>query len=117
MKLLMTSLLALMTSFSAHADQIGNDHAARALQNKLEPIVFGIEGVNGIGITGCDPVTGAQSNFKSDFVLCVSVMTVTEEAAQTVLNLYPAGQKVDGVFVTVQAIGEIVAQPRMSAGN
>ena len=102
--------------FLAQARAIDTIHKARKVKSQIEKSVLEIPGVNGIGITGCDPRTGVQ-NIDRDFVYCVGITTETKAAQRAVERMYPKGMKFRGVFVTVRHIGKIVAQPRLSAGR
>ena len=109
-------LLCLLLSFlSTHS--LAEESAAKALHEKVTETLLSMQGVNGVGIGGCDPETGEETDFSKDYIECLAIYTETEEAAQALLTLFPQGQKVDGVFVIVEFIGEIRAQPRMSGGN
>ena len=110
---------AFMVSFVAFAHPVNrSDDPEKATQVKeqLEPLVMLMEGVNGIGVTGCDPVTGTPL-VTGDFVHCVKILTETEEAYKTLLDLYPVGSTVDDIFITVENVGPIGPQPNASGGN
>lgn len=111
MKIIVSFLLA-CTFGSSLAFASSIDEA----KEELTPIVFAMDGVNGIGITGCDPETG-ENSFDPGFVHCIRVYTETKAAKEALLKLYPVGSTYKGYFVTVKYIGVIEPQPRMSAGN
>ncbi len=87
------------------------------LQEKLTPIVFAIDGVNGIGITSCHPKTGARDFATQEYVHCININTETDEAFNKVIKRYPPGKKVEDVFIAVEKIGKISIQPRATGGN
>ncbi len=103
---LFTTLTATTTVFAKAIDTA--DHAIE-VKEKLQNLVFNIEGVNGIGVSGCNPRTGAR-DVSGPFVHCVSISTETRDSYNTVIQLFPLGKKIDGVFITVQYVGRIVVQ-------
>ena len=114
MKFFFMVFLATQVAWSAALD---SHQRATVVRDKLTPFVLSTPGLNGIGVTGCDPETGMATDFSEDFVHCVLIYAETEEAAQIALSRFPVGANVDGVFVVVEVVGEIVPQPRMSGGN
>lgn len=110
--------LALITLISqiSFAGALDTPHRAIRVKNSLATSVLNMNGVNGIGVTGCDPETG-KKNIDGDFVHCVVIMTETKEAARALKKLYPDGSKVKGVFVTVSFVGPIEPQPGVTIGN
>lgn len=71
--------------------------------------VMDIYGVNGLGITWCNPETGQrQTDRDADFVYCVVVNTSTREAEEKLNEFFPAGEKVKNVFVVVQYVSRIL---------
>jgi len=116
MKTLFLTLALMAVTSIAHARPLDTPDRALALQKKLTPKVLTIEGVNGIGIIGCNPRTG-ETEVADDFVHCVVIYTITEDTALKVKKLFPTGQKVKGVFVVTEVIGEIEPRPRITGGN
>lgn len=116
MKVLSLALFMFCVSASAFAGPLDGPQAAERLQAKIEPSVMSMTGVAGIGITGCNPNTGLP-DVEGDFVHCVQIFAETQNAANSLIKTYPAGVKVDGVFVTIDLSGQIVIYPRMTGGN
>lgn len=113
MKLVQKLAIALFTTLAATTSVFARaidtaDHAIE-VKDKLQNLVFEIEGVNSIGVTGCNPRTGAR-DVSGPFVHCVSIGTETHESYNTVIQLFPRGKKIDGVYVTVKYAGRIVVQ-------
>ena len=85
MKIFLSSLLisGVMTSVGLAAsssqpppfDSARTEAKANQVKEYLQSRVFRIDGVHGIGITGCDPATGAKSDFAVGirFVHCVEI--------------------------------------------
>ncbi len=117
MKTIIALLITVVGVSAFAAKALDKPTKAKRAKKSLEAIVFQIEGVNGIGVTGCDPKTGKKSDFSADFVHCVEVMTETDAAKEQVLAIYPEGTKIKGAFVIVNKVGEIVPHPRASGGN
>lgn len=95
---------------------LNSEDQALKVRDLIQPAVLQIEGVNGIGITGCNPKTGKQ-DVMNDFVHCVVVYAETDEGFEQVSKLYPQGTKIKGVWIVIDQIGTIVPQPRMSVGG
>ncbi len=110
-------LLSLCLPLSGFAGPIDSPAAAIKVKNELQNEVLAMDGVVGIGVTGCDVVTGNISDFSGDFVHCVSIMTESDVATEQVLVKFPAGSKYDGVFIAVETTGPIEIEPRGSVGN
>lgn len=115
-KFLLICLVCLSSQF-ALAEALDTPQKANSVKNKLENTVLNISGVNGIGITGCDPKTGKKSDLSGDFVHCVVIFTENEEAYRFVQNLYPEPTRIQNVFVVVELTGEVVPEPRLTVGN
>jgi hypothetical protein len=109
-------LLSALASFSAHAEAIDTVDKARALKNQLSPLVMSMKGVNGIGVSGCNPSSGERF-IDGKFVHCVVINTENRKAADALEDLLPLGSRVGGTFVVIDYIGPIGIQPRISVGN
>ena len=110
-------LLALLAvSSMAFAKALDTPARAEKVQDYLQKSVLKIQGVNGIGIGGCNPRTGAE-DLDHNFVHCIVIYTETVQAEKKMLGLYPTGTAIRGVFVTIKRIGKVVPQPRMSVSG
>lgn len=116
MKKLMTLIAISLMPFMAQAEALDTPNKAMKVQDQMSDFVFAMAGVNGFGITGCDPETGV-ANLDRDFVHCLVINTETATAFKAVSTVYPVGTQIKGVYVVVKKIGTISAQPRMGAGN
>lgn len=116
MKLIILLVTVLLVPFITHAKALDTPARALRVKSKIQDAVLSLVGVNGIGITGCDPISGLAS-LEGNFVHCISIYTESDEALAQVEALYPSGTKIRNVFVTVMQIGPIVPQPRMSGGR
>ena len=115
--LLLTALTLLgLAAGSAQARAIDTDVRALQVRDNVEETVMAMKGVNGTGVTGCDPRTG-KAELRRDFVHCLSITTESKATAQALRVLFPVGAKIDGVFVNIENIGHLETQPRMSAGS
>jgi hypothetical protein len=115
MKTLASLLLILSIASPASAGSPKNSmEDVKTFKESIEESLFRISGVNGVGIGGCDPATGKATNFRGDYVFCVTVFTETQEAAEHVNRVYPEGRLVNGIYVRAEAIGRIEAQPRVT---
>ncbi len=116
--ILTTLITGILFVSSAFADDCPRQlqEKPRQLQEKISSFVMQMEGVNGIGITGCDPETYEQS-VEPGFIYCISIMTETEEAAEALSLLFPNGTRVEDVLITILHIGPVTTNPRISAGN
>ncbi len=112
----MLAILSLTLIGTLQARPLDTPNAATTLKNALSKSVMVMDGVNGIGVTGCNPLSG-EASLKGNFVHCVQIMTETEDAARALRILYPEGTKIKGVFVVILQIGRIGIQPRISVGN
>lgn len=110
--ILVLSLLSIM----AQARALDTAAKARRVKAQIQNSVMSVPGVNGIGITGCNPATGLF-DLGHDFVHCIQITTETKAAMKSLQRTYPPGVKFRGVFVTVKYIGTITPQPRMSGGR
>lgn len=90
---------------------------ATLVKNYMEKAVLSLDGVNGIGITGCNSRTGERFQSGQPFVHCVSISTDSPEGYALVSHLYPRGININGVYITVEQIGKIVPQPRVTGSN
>lgn len=116
----MKNLIFLATIFMtlvARAAALDTPDRAKAVKNKLSPVIFQIKGVNGIGVGGCNPQTGAESNGAGDFVHCVAIYAETQAAFRKLNALYPQGTQIGGVYVIIRFMGPVEIQPRMTTGN
>ncbi|MGE3684223.1 MAG: hypothetical protein AB7G93_21080 [Bdellovibrionales bacterium] len=109
--------LTFFATQAAFSDPLDGPERAIALQNKIERSVMQIEGINGLGITGCDPETGVISDLEKEFVHCVIIYAETDGGAEQAVAKFPPGEKVDGVFVVVEWIGEIGPRLHNSGGH
>lgn len=101
---------------SVFAGAINSINKARYAQDRLG-YLMDYPGVNGLGIGGCDPKTGVESRNYDRYVYCVVVNTETKAAAKKILQTFPVGTKVNGIYVAVRVIGVITIQPRISIGR
>ena len=117
--LALVSATCTLINTTTFASVSGTQQGAIALQKTLSPALSTMEGVNGSGIGACDPVTGqiADLGEHADFVHCLRVNTTTEAATEALQTLYPIGKKINGVFVSVENVGDIHAFPRATSGN
>ena len=111
------TLITILSSLTAFAGALDRPTRAKALKENMAPIVLRMTGVNGIGVSGCEPATGALSEGSGDFVHCVAIYAETEAAQDALEALYPVGTKINGVYVATLLLGEIIIQPRISLGN
>ncbi|MDZ4662278.1 MAG: hypothetical protein SGJ18_11740 [Pseudomonadota bacterium] len=116
MKKIFVLTMVLVGHLALAGEALDSPKRAIKVKDRLQKSVFQIEGVNGIGVTGCDPATG-KASLDKDFVHCVSISTENEEAYDYVLGLYPTRTKVGGVFIVVENVGVITSEPRLGGGN
>ncbi|MCX6125840.1 MAG: hypothetical protein NTV34_13990 [Proteobacteria bacterium] len=116
LKLVMMGFGAAVVSSVSLAEALDTPSKATKVKTTLAPALSAMEGVNGYGISGCDPTSG-QKDVRGDFVHCINIMTSTRESEGALLTLFPVGKKIQGVFISVDYIGDIVIQPRASGGN
>ncbi len=118
MKLFNTALILAFSvlSINATARQINGEDQATIVKDKIEAEVFAIAGVNSIGLTGCDSITG-EINYVSGDVYCILMTTEDQKSANQLGLKFPSGYSVDGVFTWIQVIGKIVPEPRMTGGR
>ena len=93
--------------------QLGKLSDARKVQAKLQDSVLSVEGAS-IGITGCDPLTGAQ-RIEGTFSHCVIIVANSEVACVWFEKRYPTGTRVDDVFIHVAYSGP--ANPKSRVPN
>lgn len=116
MKKLIALAAMILLSQTTLAKALDTPDEARKVKKQIASAVMQLEGVNGIGLTGCNPTTG-QKDISGDFVYCVNIMTETQEAYEFLNAIYPSVTKVNGVIISVDYVGKIEMAPRMSGGN
>lgn len=90
---------------------------AEAVEAIVRTEVSQIPGVEYTFVGPCDPKTGRVTTVRRRFVHCVVVYTFSSHTQQAVEDIYPPGEKVDGVYVSVDRYDLVRAKPRMSGGN
>ncbi len=115
-KVIMGAALTALLAKNAFAGALDSDVRATRVKNKIRNAVMAIEGVNAIGVTGCDPQTG-KMDLQNDFVHCVIISAHLPEAYEYLSQLYPSRTKIDGVYIVVEKRDQSTAQPRMGGGN
>jgi len=113
-------LAVLLTASTCFADGLNMSTSGPTLMevtsisDNLTPSIFGIKGINGIGPGLCEVKTGKSfgklfaENAPVDlltFENCLQVLTETKEAQEKLLNLIPAGSKVNGIYVDFEFVG------------
>ncbi len=116
MKFVLSLFLMLGFVSSTFARPLDTSDKAKRVLSLLAPKLSKIEGVNGYGVTGCNAKTGAPS-LKGDFVHCISILTETKDAYEELIETYPVGTKIKGVYITVEQVGVISPEPNASGGN
>lgn len=111
-----TLVLLFLSSSYTEAKALDGSRRATTLMRRMSAMTSAMAGVNGIGVTGCDPRTG-EANIGNDFVHCVRISTETEEAFEALRKLFPVGSKINETFITIRYVGPIEEEPRMSVGN
>lgn len=114
MKLSLIILILSLQVFASNA--LNKPDSAIRVKEQIQEMILGIKGVNGIGITGCNPKTGVK-DISAKFVHCVSISTETKVAFAKLRRTYPLGTQIKGVFIWIEYIGRITPQPRMTAGG
>ncbi|MEQ1876819.1 MAG: hypothetical protein ABL958_09240 [Bdellovibrionia bacterium] len=89
----------------------------KGIKTRLEPSLFKIKGVNGVGITACETKTGTpfvsiarERLARLLFEPCVSIHTETTAALVEVRSHLPQAKRYRGVYVVSDKIGKIEAQ-------
>ncbi len=109
-------LTVLLSGNILFAKALDTSAKAKATKASISSTVLSMVGVNGLGITGCNPKTG-EFDITNNFVHCVVVYTETEEAYHALKVLLPTKTKIKDVYVEVEYLGEIVPQPTVGLGN
>jgi hypothetical protein len=95
------------------------DHMEQALATRdaYQELFSKINGFNGIGITGCDPVTGAIDIVSPNFVGCILVFIETPAAYYAARSVFSTPFILNDIWVNFEVISAIDAYPGVTVRN
>lgn len=111
-------LTTILFSVSSYADYIIEDNPSKdqvkEAKEKISLFLLSMQGVNGHGISLCDPVTGNLFTDVSEDTpvqYCIDISTDTVEAEEALLTLFPpAAKTLDGILIHTRYTGRYIAQ-------
>ena len=110
------SLMGILLSSASYASDQPPQVDIRTSKVFVSQVVSTMTGTNGAGISACKN-DGTVAVPGDDFQPCIIIYAKTEDAARSLITLWPTESKVNGFFIIVSYAGNIVSEPRASGGN